>query len=399
MASKEDIPEARAKHNIVDLLIAAVGALTLAFIALFLCSTPLANGADRRDFVVFWATGQQLIHHANPYDRDAMTRIERSVGFSSKDGVLFMRNLPWCLPLALPLGFIGLRAGSFLWSLALLACLLFSVRILWRMHGRPGNSLHWLGISFAPAVLCLLMGQTSLFALLGYVLFLDLHQRHPYMAGISLWLCALKPHLFLPLGVVLLAWILVSKSYKILAGAAVAIAASCAVISIAEPSVWVNYAVMMRTEGIENTHIPCLSVALRFWLSPQKIWLTYLPVALACVWALAFFWRRRHAWDWMKDGSLLMLVSLVTAPYSWVYDDSLAVSALMHRAYLTRSRILLLLLLFASVLTEIEFLSDVKIYSSFYLWTSPAWLAWYLCATTIKKTPAETIGSNAVIPE
>jgi hypothetical protein len=101
----------------------------------------------------------------------------------------------------------------------------------------------------------------------------------------------------------------------------------------------------------------------------------------------------------MKDGSLLMLVSLVTAPYSWVYDDSLAISALMHRAYLTRSRILLLLLLFASVLTEIEFLSDVKIYSSFYLWTSPAWLAWYLCATTIKKTPAEIIGSNAVIPE
>jgi hypothetical protein len=101
----------------------------------------------------------------------------------------------------------------------------------------------------------------------------------------------------------------------------------------------------------------------------------------------------------MKDGSLLMLVSLVTAPYSWVYDDCLAVSALMHRAYLTRSRMLLLLLLFASVLAEIEFLSDVKIYSSLYLWTSPAWLAWYLCATAIKKTPAETIGSNAMIPE
>jgi hypothetical protein len=208
----------------------------------------------------------------------------------------------------------------------------------------------------------------------------------------------LKPHLFLPLGVVLLAWILVSKSYKILAGAAVAIAASCAVISIVAPSAWVNYAVMMRTAGIESTHIPCLSVALRFWLSPQTIWLSYLPVALACVWALAYFWRRRHAWDWMKDGSLLMLISLVTAPYSWVYDDGLAIAALLQGAYLTRSRMMLVILAFASILLDIEFLCGIKIYSSLYLWTSPAWLAWYLCATSIKKTPAETIGSNAMIP-
>jgi hypothetical protein len=397
MASETDIPVDPAKHDIVDILIACVSGLTLVLIALFLCATPLAKGTDRRDFVVFWATGQQLVHHSNPYDPDAMTRIERSAGFSPKDGVLFMRNLPWCLPLAFPLGFIGSRTGSLLWSLALLASFLYSVRILWRMHGQPINSLPWLGISFAPAVLCLLMGQTSLFALLGYVLFLDLHQKRPFMAGVSLWLCALKPHLFLPLGAVLLLWILFSKSYKILAGVAVAIATSCAVISLAAPSVWANYAVMMRTAGIESTHIPCLSVALRFWLSPQTVWISYLPVTLGCVWALGYFWRRRHAWDWMEDGGLLMLVSLVTAPYSWVYDDSLAMSSLMHRAYVTRSRLLLLVPLFASVVAQIELLSNVRIYSSFYLWTSPAWLAWYLCATNFKKTPVKVIDSNSVI--
>jgi hypothetical protein len=392
MASKTDIPAARAEHGIADLLIAGAGALTLAFIALFLCVAPLTNAADGRDFVVFWATGQQLVHHASPYDRDAMMRLERSVGFPAEDGVPFMRNLPWCLPLAFPLGFIGPRAGSLLWSLALLASLLYSVRILWRMHGRPRNSLHWLGVSFAPAVLCLMMGQTSLFALLGYVLFLDLHQRHPLTAGISLWLCALKPHLFLPLGVVLLAWILVSKSYKILAGAVAAIAASSAVISIVAPSAWVNYAVMMRTAGIEGSRIPCLSVALRFWISPQTVWLTYVPVVLGCAWALSYFWPRRHTWDWMENGSLLMLVSLVTAPYSWFYDDCLAISALLHRAYLTRSRLLLLLLLFASILTEIEFLCGVKIYSSLYLWTAPAWLAWYLCACAFTGKPQADCG-------
>lgn len=296
-----------------------------------------------------------------------------------------MRNPPWALPLAFPLGFVGVRTAAFLWSLVLLICLVASVRILWLIHGSPGNYLHWLGVSFAPALLCLLMGQTSLFALLGYVLFLYLHQKRPFLAGASLWLCALKPHLFLLFGIVLLAWILASKSYRILAGAAAAMAASCAALYSIDSTAWGDYARMMRMAGIESGHIPCLSVAMRFWLRPQTIWVTYLPATLGCVWALGYFWTRRHSWNWMKHGSLLMLISLVTTPYSWVYDDTLAIPSLLHAAYLTRSRTLLALLAFASFLLNVELLSGVKIYTSYYLWTAPSWLAWYLFARAFAK--------------
>jgi hypothetical protein len=258
--------------------------------------------------------------------------------------------------------------------------------------------VHWLGVSFAPALLCLLMGQTSLFALLGYVLFLDLHKRRPFLAGISLWLCALKPQLFLPFGVVLLAWIVFSRTYKVVAGAAVAMAASCAAAFCIDPTVWRDYARMMRAAGIENARIPCLSVALRFWISPQAMWLTYLPAALGCAWALGYFWPRRHAWDWMKDGSLVMLVALVTAPYSWVYDDCLAIPSLLQGAYSTRSRTLLTLPAFASVVMSAELLFGIKIPSSFFLWTTPTWLAWYLFATRIMGLKAvETHNGTAEI--
>ena len=111
-----------------------------------------------------------------------------------------MRNPPSALLLTLPLGFFGLRAGALLWSLFLLACLVLSVRMLWAMHGRPRNQLHWLGYTFAPALDCLMSGQMSLFVLLGLVLFLRLHRSRPFLAGASLWLCMLKPHLFLPFG-------------------------------------------------------------------------------------------------------------------------------------------------------------------------------------------------------
>jgi hypothetical protein len=381
MASRTDTSTAKPDFDIAEVSIAAVCGLMLAYTALFFCVVPFSGQiASGRDFVVFWATGQQLVHHADPYDGEAMMRVERSAGLPAQAGVLFMRNPPWGLPLVLPLGFIGLQAGAFLWSMVLLACLAISVRLLWLKHWRPRNQLYWLGVSFAPALLCLTMGQTSLFALLGLVLFLRLHCTSPFMAGMSLWLCALKPHLFLPFGVVLLAWIVVSRSYRLLAGAAVALAASGAVVYFIDPMAWVHYLQMMRAPGIEKEFIPCLSAALHLWISPKTLWLQFLPAALGCAWALGYFWRRRRTWDWMREGSLLMLVSILLAPYCWLYDQALAIPALLYGAKLTRSRILLAVLAFASLLIQIELVCGIKLPSALYLWTAPAWLAWYLFA-------------------
>jgi hypothetical protein len=388
MASETDIPTAHAKYDLADLSIAGITGLMLAYTAIFFCVLPLAgNLAGSRDYVVYWATSQQLIHHASPYDAASMLRIERAAGLPAQDGVLFMRNPPWDLALALPLGLTSARIGALLWSLLQLVCLMLSVRILWQMHGQPRNPLIWLGVSFAPALLCVTMGQTSLFAVLGVVLFLRLHGSRPFLAGTSLWLCALKPHLFLAFGVVLLAWMLISKSYKILAGAAASLATSCAVVFFVYPAAWTDYARMMRTSGIENYPIPCLSAALRLRLFPQAVWLQYLPAALGCAWALGYFWTRRHRWNWMQHGPLLLLVSLVTAPYAWVYDEGMAIPALLQGAYLTRSRILLMVFVLVNLLVEIELLRGVKIASSFYLWTAPAWLAWYLLACALPRKP------------
>ena len=145
--------------DFTELSIAIVAGLALAFTTLFLCVVPLVGKiAASRDFVVFWATGQQLLHHANPYDPVAMRHIEQTAGLDPGYGVLFMRNPPWALPLMVPLGVLGLRIGAFLWSLSIVGCLVASVLILWRMHGKPANHLHWIGLSFGPALICAIMG-------------------------------------------------------------------------------------------------------------------------------------------------------------------------------------------------------------------------------------------------
>jgi hypothetical protein len=392
MTSRTDTPAAKTRPDIAEAAIAVVSGLAFALTSIFLCVLPLTgNIAGARDFVVYWSTGKQLVHRANPYDGAAMMQIEHAAGLPAGYGALYMRNPPWGLPLALPLGILGLRFAAFLWSLALLASLAISVRMLWQMHGRPRSYLHWLGLSFAPALLCLFMGQTSLFALLGLVLFLRLHSTRPFLAGMSLWLCSLKPQLFLPFAVALLAWVLVTRSYKLAGGAAVAMAASCAVTFCVDPTAFADYSRMMRASGFQKELIPCLSVESRLLVSPETMWLQYLPAGLCCVWALAYFWSRRHTWDWMKDGSLVMLVSILSAPYCWLYDQPLAVPALLQGAYLTRSKLLLVILAFASLMIEVELIGGVDILSPFYLWTAPFWLAWYLLAAGYRKKAAEEL--------
>ena len=379
-------PQAKARPDFAEIAIALAAGLALTLTALFFIAVPIAGSlAGSRDFVSYWATGRQLIAHADPYDRQAVAAVEHAAGLNVK-AVLIMRNPPWALPLAYPLGYLPLRIAGVLWSLLLLACLLVSVRMARELYGSPPNRIHWLAWAFTPAIICITMGQTALFALLGLVLFLRLHQRRPFAAGAALWLCALKPHLFLPFATALLAWIVVSRGYKLLAGGAAALALSSAAAFLIDPHAWRDYIRLMRSPAVENEFIPCLASAIRQWLAPQDPWLQYVPAMLACAWALGYYWRRRARWDWTTGASPLMLVSLLAAPYCWFYDQCLAIPALLGGAYATRSRTLLAVLALVILAMEIE-ICMVPVLSPLWLWTAPAWLAWYLAARRSASRP------------
>ncbi len=135
----------------------------------------------------------------------------------------------------------------------------------------------------------------------------------------------------------------------------------------------------MRSPAVENQFIPCIADAMRQWLIPGAAWLQYLPAALSCIWALFYYWRHRARWNWVTNGSPLILVSLLAAPYCWFYDQGLAIPALMNGAYATRNRSMLAILGILILVADLE-LCFVKVISPWWLWTAPAWLAWYLFA-------------------
>ena len=370
-------------------LVAWAGCILGLIFAADICLLMLTGaGSERRDFVSYWASGQQLIHRQNPYDAVAIAHLEHALGFPMESDALIVRNPPFALVLVAPLGLVGFRTGSLLWSLLLLVCWAISVGSLramqagavprFRVFGYP-FSAEWPVLLFAPALACMFFGQTALVALLGFVLFLRWHRSRPLLAGISLWLCAVKPHLLLPFALVLVLWIAVTRSYAVFAGAVIALGASSVLVFRIDPQVWTQYAQMMRTAGLEREFIPCLGIALRFALDRGAAWLQYVPAVIGAAWAAWYYLSRRAAWDWREHGPLLVLVSVVASPYAWLTDEALAMPALFLAANRSSLQSLATPVL-ASAAIEAAILASISLHSAFYLWTAPAWLFWFLYA-------------------
>jgi Glycosyltransferase family 87 len=358
------------------------------------------KNAAERDFIEYWAVGQQLTHGANPYDFQAVRRLEDSAGRPHANYLLMMRNPPVAFFLAWPLGLVSPKTGLILWLLALLACLSASIWILWILHGRPDNRFHLLGYLFAPSLACLMAGQLGIFLLLGVVLFLCFHQSRPFLAGAALLPCALKPQLFLPLAVALILWALTRKAYSVLAGFTVTLFATCALSFCLDSHAWSQYSQMMRLGGALNEPVPVLSVSFRFLLDRNAVWLQFVPETAACVWAFWYFWTRRDRWSWTDHGLLLLLVSVMCTPFGWFTDESIllpAVLAGLYRAVDSRRSLVPLALIAGIAL--IEALAAVQITSPYYLWTTPAWLAWYLYATGRIGASAKSMRIDAGIPD
>jgi hypothetical protein len=376
----------------------AAGVIVLASAAL-LVGILLAGLSDKyaanRDFIEYWAAAQQLVHRQNPYDASSILRIERDAGMQDADPQITL-SPPVALSLLLPLGLVSPKIGRALWMLALIASLLISIWIIWVLNGKPDSGYHFGGYLFAPAVACLLLGQVGTFLLLGVALFLYLHERRPYLAGIALLPCVWKPHLFLPFFIVLLLWSMIRKKYRIFLGFFAAVAASCALTLYFDPQVWSHYSQMLAsTSGTLHGYVPTLSVTIRFLIDAHAVWLQYIPEAAACVWAAWYFWMRRSGWNWLYQGSWVLLVSAACAPYGWFTDEAILLPAVLFGVYRAarggRSLWPIAVLGFAA-LVEVCALGHIA--STHYLWTVPAWVGWFAYATWGQSEQSQAVRSR-----
>ena len=340
------------------------------------------QSAATRDFIGYWAAGQQIVRGADPYNADEVLRLEKAVGLGDLQ-IKVTPSPPIGLALVLPLGFLNAKSGLVFWMMVQLACLLVAVGVIWLLAGKPDSRLHLLGCLFAPALACLMAGQLGIFLALGLALFLYWHEDRPILAGAALLPMTLKPHLFLPAALVLLLWVAWRRKPQLLIGLVAAMAASNALVLAFDPHAWTQFLSVLHSSLMRGRFAPTLSAYLRWDIAPAAVWLEYLPTVLACVWAIFYFWTRRHRWNWMDQGQIVLLVAVMCAPYAWLTDEAVLLPAVLLGVYRVRDngRSLLPILLFAAA-ALVELFANVRITAWYYTWTTPAWLAWYLYATS-----------------
>jgi len=349
------------------------------------------ENAASRDYIQYWAAGQRIVRGDDPYDRAAILGLEQSKGFHAQEPWISL-SPPAAFMLILPLGFMGAKTGLIFWLVLQLGCLGITTWILWVLHGRPRSSFHLAGFAFAPALACLMAGQLGIFFLLGVVLFLYLHDSVPWAAGAALGVCAMKPHLFLPVSLALLLWVVSRKAYRLIAGFAAFILVNIATTLAFDRHILAQYWQMTRNAGMQNVFNPSISVALRRIVPGHPVWLQFLLEAVACIWAVWYFQARRRDWNWSQHGMLLLLVSVACAPYAWFTDEAVllpAVLAGIYRAVELRRSLLPIALVGGVALIEVE--AFVPITSWYLAWTAPAWLAWYLYATSRKQLEPDSL--------
>lgn len=371
--------------------IIAAGAIILA--AVFALSLQEKDAATR-DFIGYWATGQQIVHGADPYKVDEVLQLEKSVGLGDLQ-IKITPSPPIGMSLVIPLGFMSPKGGLIFWMLLQLGCLSVALWLIWRLAGRPPSRWHLFGYLFPPAIACLMAGQLGIFLLLGLALFLTWCETYPWLAGAALWPMTLKPHLFLPVVLVVLLWMNARRKPRILSGLVGMSIFSYASVITFDPHVWRQYVTMMHSDIMQGRFAPTLSAYLRLEVAPRAAWLEYLPTAIACAWAVWYFWSRRDRWDWTHHGQLVLLVSVLCAPYAWFTDEAVLLPAVLLGVYRAiEARRSLIPIAAFTVIALIELYANVRITAWYYIWTTPAWFAWFFYADQGSQTAQKTNRSH-----
>jgi hypothetical protein len=318
----------------------AFAIILLAFV--FLSSTGLAP-LPLKDFVEYWSAGDVFVNGGNPYDPEALSASLTNALGEEHSHTTMMWNPPWTLPLTAPFAMLPIRLAHILWVGLQLTLVIASANMLWRAYGgsnEPGPWFRAAVLLFPPTVFLLVYGQIGalcLFGVAGFLYFMD--RDRPMPAGLCVALTAIKPHLLFAFGLYLLLEALVSRRDRIafLSGA-IAVVATAAGAWRINPNVYADYWAAMSappgTSGfvsVQEWRLPLGSYWLRMNFAPDHFWVQFLPAAVVVAGTFVYWKRAPGQRDWLRVTPVLVLASLLAAPYGgWLFDLVLLFVPIVH---------------------------------------------------------------------
>jgi hypothetical protein len=317
------------------LLVAVVGV-----IGYILVQGPSTIGDIPDDFVGYWTAGRLLAFQENPYSLENFVSINEGLGFTTIV-LLPVFYPPTVLPVFMLFGLIPYPISRFIWLILSISLIFYCGLWLWRIIHGP-NEKRWVIIicvlSFAPIYFSLIEGQITFLILLGLVGFLYyINENQWFKAGLFLSLLLIKFQLIYLILVAVLFWVIFQKRWKVIAGTILASGLLVGITIIFQPSIISDYIIFI----LSNTPSHCgyVSISALFCLINQEDWLfRYLPTILGVIWVSLYFFRSRDDWIWLEKISILLFVSLITAPLTWMHDQLLFLVPIIEVAVLILAR-------------------------------------------------------------
>ncbi len=305
-----------------------VALLLVIIVAVTLLVFRLQPGVGELDFLAYWSAARLLATGGNPYDAVSLkalvqeTRADRDPG---KGESFASWNPPWLLPLLLPLGALPFDLAVRLWILCNIALIGAAPVVTWKLTSESFDRRGALLVLAASlwsgqAAMTILTGQISSLVLMGVLLGAWwLHTNRDGLAGASLFLATIKPHITYFLLFSLALWVIRHRRWGVLRGMSAIAVVSMAVLQAVCPGWWSAYCSLL------GTHYPML---LRY-VTPtvgglaDALWGTHLfrfagvlllPLALPLL-------RLTNSRGWLTAMNLALLVSLPMAVYGFSADQ------------------------------------------------------------------------------
>jgi Glycosyltransferase family 87 len=341
------------------------------------------------DFIEYWSAGKLILQGGNPYSQSEMKQIQMTEPITIAPPIM-MFNPPWTLPVVIPFALPARPLGQILWLIAQIGAVMISANLLWQLYGgRPEQ--RWIGLLatfiFASTILVLEIGQITPFILLGITGFIYCVERdkNDLAAGAFLALVAIKPQIAIIFMTAVLCWVIQQRRYKIILGAGLAVALLLVFTMILNPHIIQQYILSLKANQIVDSATPTIGSYLRlFWVGVSSFWIQFLPSGLGVLWLIYYYFTRRESWNWLSELPIILLVSLITSPYVWTYDQVILLPAiLLVFIWIAREgkhRSALILIALFVLINVLNFTLHLKLSEFWFIWVAPALLGWFLLA-------------------
>jgi hypothetical protein len=363
--------------------------------AIFFAALRCSYVLPAQDLAQYWAAAHLL--HSNPYSMDLTSHFEKSAGIFSTP--LITKMPPWAIVTFLPLALFGYHLSFTLWAVASVVIVGWSTYAVSRkLSSETSLAPAILPFIFGPTFVLLMLGQYTVFVLLGAVLFcIFIYKKQDWFAGASLLFLTGKPHIAFLFLIAIACWIVYRRRWIVLLSGSITLASASAIAVLINHQIFQQFRERSLMVVHETESYPNLGGILYSTFGLH--WLALIPQALGVLWVIYYWTRNKAAWNWQYHGMVVLLISVTSSYYSYPYDQILCMPALVVAFAKGNQRAFLL----GFVITDFGFLAYLSNVAGhfgygymFLWWTALGWLATFMLAQTSLFTTSKTVQGNTL---